>query len=788
MIRNYLKSSIRHLLKNPLASFINVFGLAAAIGTTMLAYAYLSLELTYEGQHMNKDRLFMVTSKVDRDGKADVFGIAPQPLAKVMKSDFPQVEYASRIEKRNVVVKRGDNVFHETIRMADPDYLNMFTLDLYNEKFDAIKDMSSVVIHPQIAEKYFGNENPLGQSLDFQFKGGKKVTLKVVEIANSSEMETSFGFDFLVNFELLGLVDPDYRETNWSENISAAFIMTHKPEDLAVIQEKAKQYADVVNSAQKDWHVLDFGFEPLSTLYDHSRSIRWGISRQSDPDGQVVLVIIGILMLVLACLNYLNIAISSSTKRLKEIGVRKVIGANRLRLITQFIIENLLLSLIALVTGLFLAVYVFLPGFSSLFPVNMEINFLEPEFYFYLGGLLIATAIASGAYPAVYISSFQTVSIFRGKVQFGRKNPITKIFLSLQFVIACLTVACGIYFTLNSKYQERRDWGYDQKQGIMVQLSEEDQFETFKNALANDPDIERISGASHHLGARRASSVIDLPERKVEVGRMDVDAGYVETMNLRIKEGRSFNANSVADESNVIVNEAFVAALDWGNPIGESFRLDSVNYRVIGVVHDFHYWNFWNEISPLMIRLKKSENQTNFLVLRAKEGKTHQVFDRVESKWSSMFPDVPFEGDYQAQLFKGYFNNLKGHGVLMSTVATLALMLSCFGLFGLVSLNVASRLKEFSIRKVLGADLVHITRAVVSHFMNYLLIALIIAGPLSYFTIVKFFGVIYTYHMPLTVYPTVVAVASVLLTVGLTVGTQLNRINRSNPTDGLRIE
>jgi ABC-type antimicrobial peptide transport system permease subunit len=787
MLKNYFKTALRNLLKNPFSSVINVMGLAAAIGCCMVVYAYLSLEFNQERQHTRADQIFMVKSLVDRDGEAEWFGITPTSMGIKLKEDFPQITEVCRIEDRGVIVKRGENVFQEWTRMVDPSFLDIFDFELKQAVQSNLLERGNVIINEKMAEKYFGDENPIGQVINMRFPGTENIPLKVTGVARVDEMYTSYNFDFLTNYSLLELGVPEFRPSDWSTNINGTFIYLDQPSKIETLKDQLTGYSALANSAQKDFEYLDFGFEKVSTLYHRSHDIRWDISRQSDVEGHWVLSIIALLMMVLACLNYLNIAISSAVKRLKEIGIRKVIGANRQRLVLQFMIENILLTVVAMIMGILLGALFFLPGLGRVFAIEFPLEILEIEFFLFIVGLLLLTAIASGAYPALYISKFQIVSILKGKTTFGRKNLLSKIFLSLQFVIACIAVVCGVLFTLNTDYQRQRPWGYDQKQTMMIRSDDANNLKRLKERLSQLSDIESLSLSAHHLGERVSSTVIDLPDRKLEGRRLDVEASYIKTMGLSLTEGRDFRMNYASDERAVIINETFAETLNWDLPLGKTFRYDSLQYTVIGVLEDFHFYSFWNDIEPTFLRLADEEDYI-FLAIRSHEDKLIDLYEEIETVWAGMFPNLPFNASYQSQLFDDYFRNTNGHKVLMLTVAIIATLMTCLGLYGLISLNVSGRIREFSIRKVLGADLFAMSRAVSSHFLLFLVISLVIGGPLSFLVVDGLFSMIYNFPMPLTAWPFVGSVMMILSVIFATIGTQLIRVLRSNPTDGLRVE
>ncbi len=788
MLKNYFKTSFRSLLKNPLSSFINTLGLALAIGCCMVVYAYLSLEFGMEDQHLKKDRIFMVTSEVNRDGEPDLFGIAPAAIGLQLKQDFPQITHQCRIEDRSVIVKKGDQVFREWTRMVDPEFMEIFDFELVKGDINSIQNRDKVIINEKIATKYFGDEDPTGKILLLKFAGESgRIQLEIGAVVKVDQTKTSFDFNFLTNYELRERFDENFKTVDWSENINAVFVMTESASDAEKISDQLASYPAIVNSAQKDWEILAFSLEPLTTLYDRSKDIRWDISRQSDVEGQVILSIIAILMIVLACVNYLNIAIASAVKRLKEIGIRKVTGANRGSLITLFMIENLFQTFIALVIGVVLGAVFFVPGMGNLFGLEMGLEVMTLQFWVFIIGLLLFTAVASGAYPALYVSRFQVVSILKGKLLFGRRNLLSKIFMTFQFIIACVAVSCGIFFTLNTEYQEERPWGYEKESRIMIPTREYDKRVALENRISQLPSVEAIAASRNHLGYSVSTSVIELPDAKKEVERIEVDERYIEVMGLELEEGRIFREDYESDRTAVVVNQTFVKRMEWDDALLKTFRFDSVQYTVIGVLKDFHYRSFWSDINPIFFRMADT-NEQDILVVKTKVGKEIETYEEIEAIWSDLFPEAPFNGDYQSDLFADYFRNVNGHKVLMISVAVIALVMTCLGLFGLVSLNVSSRVKEFSVRKVLGANWMALTKAISSHFSLFLVISLAIGGPLSYVLVKTLFGVIYKFHMAVTPGPILVMFGLIVATVVVTVSSHLLKVTKTNPTVGLRAE
>lgn len=789
MLRNYFHVAWRSIIKNPLASFINIFGLAMAIGCGMVAYVFVEWNLDMNQFHEKKDRVFLATMMQNQGGDSQTqqFGGSPLPLSTVLEQDFPQVVGAASLVGQNVTVRYGDNVFNEFIWFSDEDYLNMMTFPLKWGTKEALRSNDQVILSEEMSIKYFGQHNPIGEIITMHFDDKHSLELTVGGVAEKFSDRSSFNFNMLVNVSLLPRVNPEVQMDDWSDIIRATFVELQNPQDAAAVEQGMTSYLATYNTVQDEWNATAFVLEPLETLYEHSNDIRSSVTGSSDPLGRIVLSVMALIIIVLASLNYINIAVSSASKRLKEIGVRKVVGANRSSVILQFLMENVLLTAFALIVGFVLAATLFVPGFDSLFPTGMQFNFFNARLWIFLLLLLLFLSFVSGIYPALVVSKFKPVSIFKGKLKLTGKSTFTKIFLTLQFALSLLAIVAGIVFVQNAKYQKNMDWGYDQEQRITVNVPNFQAYDQLRNELTQNPNILSVVGSSHQIGRSSSINVVEFPDQKLEVRRLDVGEEYPEAMGIRLKDGRYLDEHLQADKQAVLVNETFVKKMGWDNALGQQFRFDSLQYTIVGVVEDFHYYNFWNEIDPVMMRLVPEE-EYRYLTLETRPGKAAQTFEFVEQTWKKLFPNEAYRSYFQDESFQDYFNNITGHGKLFTFLAILTIMLSCMGLFGLVSLNVTARMKEFSIRKVLGAGLGEMVKQVNRQFAGVLIIATLLGAPASYFAIKNLLDIVYQYHMPMNTVSVILASAILILVALLTVSSLLRRVLIANPVDGLRDE
>lgn len=787
MLKNYFKVSVRGLMKNPLSSFINVFGLAVAIGICLVVYAFLEMDYSIDQFHQNKNEVYLTTFYANREGETQQYGTSPRPLADMLRQDFDHIKKVCRVDDYPAVVKRDDNVFHENIRYVDPEFLDMFTFPLKQGAARALRDKSSIILSADMATKYFGETNPLGQDVQLIFNDSTSKLFTVAGVAEAFPKAHAIEFSFLVNFENIRIAQHNYNEQDWSKFLSATLVQVDAAQ-LQSLRTGMSKYKALQNEVQPDWAIDSFAFEPLATLHARSGFIRDDISYDDNREGRIGMPIIAIFMLTLACFNYINIAIVSAAKRLKEIGVRKVIGANRGRVIAQFLTENIVVTFFALLMGSFLGIVIFIPWFVQFSGWQLEVSLLDAKFWVFLVALLLFTGLASGIYPAFYISKFDSIKIFKGTLQFGRKNPLTKIFLGIQLVLACITITAGVVFTQNHTFQNNRSWGYNQQGALYAHVHHQAAFEQLQAAMMQSPNVMITAGSRDHLGKNIPTTILHLPPNKVyEVQEFAVDANYFETMGLQLKEGRGFHDNAGSDRNSIVVNELLVKNLGWDKPIGQQFEIDSVKYDVIGVLKDFHTKDFFSEMQPAIFRVAR-EAEYRYLSMRARAGSEHDTHIALQTAWAKLYPEIPFQGGHQEDVWSQYFHSVDRSEQFNDVLATIAVMLASLGLYGLVTLNVSGRVREFSIRKTLGAGIQNIASIILKQYVLLTVIALAIGAPISYLFTKAYLDMLFAYPMPMSVSGIIIALFLLVMVLLLVVSTQIRKVVKTNPVDGLKVE
>lgn len=789
MFKNYIKVSFRGLIKSPLNASINIFGLSAAIGICVFAFSFVQWTVSRDQFHKNKNSVYLVTFFANREGSLQQYGTTPRPLGEMLRHDFAQVTRVCRMEDRSAIVKYETHVFNESIRFTEPEFLDMFTFPLRWGSAASLTDLNSIILSEDMSLKYFGEQNPVGLSILVKTGSGEGKAFKIGGVAKRFPSARSIGFDFLVNLDNLKSFEQGYDFNDWQSFVSATLIQVDSASALHALQLGMGNYLKLQNqSVTEDWAIASFAFEPLATLHLRTDNIRNDIARAGSTDNyqsMIFMAVISVLMLTLACVNYINIAIASAAKRLRELGVRKSIGASRPVIIIQFLTEHLVLATFALLVGVALGTFVIIPWFEGLWHFSMDFTLLSPTLWIFLAAVLVTTAIASGIYPALYVSKFQAVDILKGTLRFGHKNLVTKVFLGFQLVLACLFITSAIMFTQNTDFLTHRPWGYSNRDVVYAEVPDGQAYEQLSAVMVQRPDVVSISGSRNHVGKNHQPVVLHFPDREYEADLLAISPGYFATLGLSIKAGRVFNDHEKSDRHAVLVNELLVQNLAWDQAIGKTFTMDSIEYEVIGVVRNFHNYSLSNLIRPMVFTVA-DKSEYRFISVKVRPETEDKSYDELQESWAALFPETPFLGGYQEDVWGNFYTSIEIHGHVWRVFAVIAILLAGLGLYGLISYNVAGRTKEFSIRKVLGASLKNISANIINPYVLLFATAVAIGTPLSFFVIRALIESSYAYHMPVTFWSAGLASFLVIVVLLVTASVHVWKVMRSSPVDGLK--
>lgn len=787
MFKSYLVTGYRNLLRNLTTSAINIVGLSIAIACAVLIFILEDSYYNLDAMHVNGARIGLVVNHVKEGDQRSQWARSPVPLAELLKENSA-LENVVRAARSSAAVRVGNNVFTEGILFADPGFLDMFSFKVVSGNRQSLYNKNQVMLTREMAVKYFGNEDVVGQSLSMKFNDQYKQEFFVGGVLENTPANSSMYFNFLVP----SMVWEDMNKggaDDWSKNMSVTFVMMKEGQPFSQLQptfdvyQKFQQQANALNPVQQVEVV------PMKDVAQRSFDISGSLSWSNSPAAMVAFVVIGTFLILLACFNYMNVAIASVSTRLKEIGVRKVVGGGKNEIIQQFLVENLLLCFLALAAGTALAYYFLVPGFDALYPVKIafEISSWKMLILFF-GGLLLFVALVSGAYPALYVSSFSAVKILRGKEKFGSKSLFSKILLTLQFILSITTIVSCLVFVWSSYYFEGKDWGYNRDESIAVRLTEGRQFEEMRNRLATHKHVLAFAGATYHIGRSAQPAVIRISDQEYSVDHFPVGFGYLESMNIRLKSGRFLDEAIASDKTeSVVINDAFAKKMGWENPLNQSLEYDSIKRYVVGVVEDFYYNDFYYAVKPVMFTNTPQEN-FRYLIVKAEAGTVQATHEDLKKAWAAVSPDDPYLGFIQNEVFDNFLNSNRSNNKVIYFISGVAVLLAAMGLYGLVSYNLTRRIKEFSVRKVFGASVLQLFHLMNRDYLWILIIAFGFGAPIGALLIDLMLKAAYPEHIPTTIWPYVIAISVMVLTVGLTIGTQLKRLVDENPTETLRTE
>lgn len=787
MFKNYFKTASRSALRNPLSTFINIFGLSIAIGVCVMTYSFMNQSLNTDKFHENKDQVFLTTIFADRDGKTTQYGVTPVPLAEHLKEDFANIEKVCRIHDHNAVIRLNDQVFYEDVRLVDGEFLEMFTFPLKWGDKKSLYDPNSIILSEEVSNKFFKTENPIGKEVLVIFKSGEKKHFEIAGVAERFPNEAEIEFDFLINYSNVELAETNYNPADWAKFLDATLIQLNDPSTIANVSAGMKKYLQLQNEVNKDWAIQDFEFISIDELYLRSSNIEQAISYDDRRPGRVTLPFIAAFMLILACLNYVNMAINSIAKRLKEIGVRKVMGADKRKVMVQFLAENVFVTSFAMLLGLFLGFTVFMPWFEGISGEQYGIQLSDQLFYLFLLGLLLLTGIASGIYPAFYISRFEAVKIFKGKITLGKNGWLTKTFLAFQLILACMTITAAVVFVQNTNFQMNRSWGYNQNHVMYIHTPSKEMYDKMKAEMERSPYLENISGSADHIGRESDHSVAETLDRKYEVNELKVEPTYFKTMGVEMASGRVWSEEVKSANREVVVNQTFVKQLELEEPLGFEIKIRDTDYIIVGVINDLHNQPFGSEIEP-MVFSQVNEGDQEFLTATITSGYDFKAYDEIESTWDKLYPEIPLVGGLQANIWDGYFRLIGNFARFNKAVASIAVALALLGLYGLMTLNISGRIKELSIRKTLGANMLHISKIMSTQYMVLTIISICIGAPLGYFFTKFQLDLVFAYPLPMGAFRLIIPIIILIAALTAVIITQIVRVGKFNPVKGLRSE
>ena len=789
MLKNYLKIIFRNMTKNIVYVLINVAGLGLALAVCIVAYLNYRFDADFDTCHENRDRIFRIEHTQLIEGDERSFASTPGLLGPTIADDISGVEKMVRVAMGLManmqLLKAGENETYTRLIYSDPDFFDFFTFPLMSGNKESFRDNNSVFITEQLAVVLFGDKDPVGEIIS---KDDTPYT--VGGVLKNHPLNSSFQFEAIAPIREL------YKDNNskggWGNiyGIASTFILIKDQRQGEAIEKSLQTYVPVVNDV--NYHQVErFYLAPFKDMAHRGRSIRGHPFQPSvHPAAVLPPLIAAICILLIACLNFTNTTIAIAGKRLKEIGIRKVVGSLKRQLILQLMGENILLVFFALIFALFFAHYL-VPSYSAMWDF-MDLSFSitkDPELWIFIIMVLIATAILAGAYPALYISSFNPVNIFQDKLKLGGSNIFSKGILTLQYGISVLALFTGVTFIQNADYLDEFDIGYDGDHLIEVDV-EDNYLDVFNNAIQSYPEIESISESV--TGPFFNTMSIKYKETRLEAKMNFLVMESFKTMGLRLIEGRSFEPETEkTDEiSSILVNRKFIEESGINEPVGKTLIMsDSIPLTIIGVVENLlDEGVFTSSISPIFYRLADDSYKISALWVRVAPDNRQEVIKYLKDEWNKLVPDRPFfgiEGDVFMEASQYINKKILTISFFLVLIATL---LSAAGLYSQVSLRIIHRTKEIGIRKTFGASIPGVIRILNYEFLVILTIGSIVGMMTGYYSNKALMDSIWEYSTDLTAITFIIPVISIITISVITVSAKVYYAATRNPVHSLRYE
>lgn len=795
MFSNYLKIAFRVLWRNKVYVVLNIVGLGFAIACCILAYLNYNYRANFDQHHTHTENIYRLNSTRLVDGSRQPWGVVPLPLAQAMEKDPAGAARIARLSSASVVVKVRENTFDESIHYTDKTLFDFFTFPLRSGNLATFGQSNQVVISETFADKYFPKQMPVGQTFTIVESGGNAKIYTVAAVAQKIPANSSIQFDIITSFENRP-ISARAAPGDWAnQDLITTFVELKDAQAARFVTANLNPYVALHNHNRTDWPIESFSLQPFSALAASSDIDMPGYVHGSqltvNPRGVLVIVpaIMSLFILIITCFNFTNISLAFASGRLKEIGIRKVIGGFKGQLIRQFLTENIILCSLASVLAL-LFVYLLLPTVIQLTNVDLSPAYgRDYGFWLFLICIPAVCAIFSGLYPAVYISSFQPLLILKGKTSLTSSNRFTRFLLITQFSLTCFALVVGIAMTQHASFQQKADFGYAVNEVAVVEINHPREYTVFSQAVQQYPDIKSVAGCAQQIGDGTYTQTAKAGNSEVQaqVARVGGEA-YLHSMGIRLVQGRHFYDNGADADNSILVNQTFLQRLRLTQPLGQRVTLDSMHYTIVGVVNDYKEYGLHGLVPACVLRLAKPD-EYRFMVVRADKDKLAQVTKFLQATWHNTSPDVPYRGFLQSDLIEKEIRMTGAFKSIAFFLAIVTLLLSASGLFAQISLNIDKRSKEIGVRKVLGASVLQIIGLVNKEFIRILLIAFVVGGALGYLFTSKFvFQVIFQYHPDAGPVPYIGTFLIVLLCCGVIIGTKVYRAANANPIDRLRAE
>jgi len=789
MLTNFFKTTIRTLLKNKTYSFLNIFGLAIGIACTGLIFLWVEDEMGFDSVNVKKDKLYMVMNNWPVNGKINTFSSTPGPMAAALKTEVPGIANTCRMTEgeENLLFTIGDKQMYAGGNYADSSMFSMFTMPfVQGNAAKAFSDLNSIVITEKTAKKFFGSEkNVIGKTVKVDNKKQLAVTGVIKDFPQNSNVQ----FEWLAPMGLF-LADNDWMY-HWDYNSTLTFVELDSKANPATVGKQLsglikKHEADALPTSiifsMNDWH-LRYAFE----------------NGKPTGGGQIEYVrlftIIAWIVLLLACINFMNLSTARSEKRAREVGVRKVLGSSRKKLVLQFMGEALAMAALSAVLAIVIMITA-LPAFNQLANKELSLNLTNPLHIGALVAITILCGFVAGSYPSLFLSSFKPINVLKGlKLKAGSAGFIRRGLVVMQFTVSIVLIISTVIVFQQIQYVKKRNLGYNKDNLMSIPLQGEmgKNFAAIKQHLLNTNVVENAA-LTNHQTLYGGNNTVGIKWKgkdentRVLISVRDISPELLSTNGINLVEGRGFNADAATDSSSVIITQSLAKLMNVKTAIGETLLRNDKTYKIVGVVNDMVYGNIYTQSDPLVYFCSSNYQDESLLYVKLKPGIDQATaIAKIGAVIKADNPGYPFDYSFEDDLFNNMFNSEALVSKLSRVFAVLAIIISCLGLFGLAAYTAERRTKEIGIRKVLGATAGRLVAMLSTEFVKLVLVSALLAFPIAWYAMQQWL-LNYAYHVNITWWVFAAAGTGALLIAVVTISFQAIKAALMNPVKAIKTE
>ena len=793
MISSYFKTCLRNLSRHKAFSFINIAGLAVGMACTVLILLWAQDELSYDKFFKDADHIYLVL----RGDRAGMTGVTSKMLAPALRDELPEIKKSTNLLQLptgfEFLIQNGDKGFEENPCFASSDFFDFFSLKLKEgNPSTALSDPNSIVVDEEMAQKYFGTEDAVGKSLTVSGFGHKTV-VKVSGVLENIPRQSQMRAHIILSAGWFKTIGIDFN--TWYDESHYTYIETNDNANLQNLSSNIRQ-CEIRHFPNQNTGNLSYALLPLTKIHLFGGNVKF-LQATGDIAYVRIFIAIAIVILLIASINYTNLSTALSLKRRKEIAVKKTVGASRNKLVMQFLGESLVLSSIAFMLAILL-VEIFLPEFNALSGKRLVITYLEPSFIVLSFAVIVVTGLASGLYPALLLSSFSPVEIFR---KHWKRNPgrlFTRSGLVVfQFAVSIAMILCTIVVSNQLSFVMKSNLGFDKEHVICIQMAADanKNYESLKNEMETNAEITSVSRSEPVSSSITRTEGVSWEGKPANEQKhfwvLHCDYDLATTYKFQMAQGRFFSREYPTDKTAAfVINEAAAKTMGFDAPLNKKMRLWGKNGTIVGVTKDFHFASFHTAIEPLIFTFPDSgqeEGRYRVMSVRIKPGNPHDIISFMERAWHKQVPGAPFNYYfYNDSLNKQYFSEFRMR-TLFQYFSFVSILIACLGLFGLASISAEQRTKEIGIRKVLGASLTDVVLTLSRDFLGWVVVSNLIAIPVAWYFMNKWLQD-FAYRIPLGWWMFVVAGSVAFFIAFLTVGVQAIKAATANPVESLRYE